>query len=278
MSVGLTSNTRIKDRLQITSANFDTLISNLIIATTKRIEQMCGRTFSQDEYENELYDGSDAYNTPVKNLIIKNAPIVTLESLEYKTGSNSNPTWVEFNEDDYDINLSNGILYFHGTLPKGKQNIRATYTGGYVGYFVDISQYWEFDVVPTGTVNGVNLTFTLPEAADEVVVYADGLRVSSGEYSFTAGGTSIVFESGAQPNSSISVDYLPTSSNPQDNDVTLPSDLVEVCEEVVIRLFKKRDSEGRASESFGESSITWNENVFTPENITTIKNYRRVWL
>lgn len=57
---------------------------------------------------------------------------------------------------------------------------------------------------------------------------------------------------------------------------TLPFDITEVCEEAVTRLFKKRDSEGRASESFQESSITWEKGIFTPENITTINNYRRV--
>lgn len=57
---------------------------------------------------------------------------------------------------------------------------------------------------------------------------------------------------------------------------TLPYDITEVCEEAVVRLYKRRDSEGRSSESFQESSITWNENIFTKENITTINNYRRV--
>jgi len=55
----------------------------------------------------------------------------------------------------------------------------------------------------------------------------------------------------------------------------LPSEVVEVCEEAVIHLFKKRQSEGRTSESFQESSITWSSRVLTPEMVATIKNYRR---
>jgi len=51
--------------------------------------------------------------------------------------------------------------------------------------------------------------------------------------------------------------------------------LTEVCEKAVVRSFKKRDSEGRSSESFEGSSITWEKDVFLAEDIAIIKNYRR---
>jgi len=74
------------------------------------------------------------------------------------------------------------------------------------------SENWQMDVTPTGTVNGSNLVFTLPADAEQVVVYADGMRVkgAGASYSHTADSDTITFESGLQPFSTLSVDYLPT--------------------------------------------------------------------
>lgn len=68
---------------------------------------------------------------------------------------------------------------------------------------------WVMDYEPTGTVDGVNTEFDIP-AASEVVVYADGLRIISSDYSLGTvdSTTTITFDSGKQPYSSISVDYV----------------------------------------------------------------------
>lgn len=198
----LTTKERVKTRLGITTTTWDGFFDALIYATTSRIEQMTGRRFEEEDFV-ELYDGSDVYGTPLTALILKNAPVTESPiTLEYKAGNNSTPSWTAYSVNDFDIDEEMGVIHPNFTFPHGKQNIKATYTAGYVISF-------------TGSY-GVNSTHTLP------------------------------------------------------------LDITEVCEEVVTRLFKKRDSEGRSSESFQESSVTWNENVFTPENIATIKNYRRV--
>lgn len=72
---------------------------------------------------------------------------------------------------------------------------------------ISIGSSWFYDQTPTGTVNGVNLSFTLPVSATQVVVYADGVRVKGGGDTYTHSGSSINFVSGKQPYSSISVDY-----------------------------------------------------------------------
>lgn len=275
MANALTTKARVKDRLQITATNFDDLIDRLILAVTARMERMCNRAFIQATYTHELYDGSDMYGTERCILMLKNAPALSIASVQYKTGLNSNPTWGDYDVDDYDVDMASGILYFASSLPRGKQNIRVTYSAGYAGSFLGIVTGWVFNVTPTGTVNGVNLTFTLPGNADEVIVYADGMRISSDNYTFTAGTDSIVFDSGNAPFSTISADYKPTTTSEDADDPTLPLELVEVCEEAVIRLFKRRDSEGRSSETFNESTITWSKDAFNAENIATVKNYRR---
>lgn len=274
MSDALTTKARVKERLQITVTDFDDLFDRLIVATTKRISQMCNRRFLQATYTRQLYDGCNASGGRISTLLLRNAPVHTISTIEYKSGPNSSPTWTAFDEDDYDADMATGILYFRFLLPAGKQNIRITYNAGWSGQSIGIADGWVFNSTPSGSANGVNLEFTLSEDADEVIVYADGIRIAAANYTFTAGTDTITFDSGSQPFSTISVDYLPTTTSSDDDD-TLPEDLVEVCEEVVVRLFKRRDSEGRSQESFGESSITWTTDVFSRENRATIKNYRR---
>ena len=197
----LTTKSRVKNRLGITTTSFDGLMDALIGGVTDRMERMAGRRFKQTAYSNELYDGSDIYGSAGLILIIKNGPITGAPTLEYKTGSNANPTWVDYSVEDYAIDNATGLIHMKGSLPQGKQNVRITYTGGFI----------------------INFTGTYDIESDH----------------------------------------------------TLPLELTEVCEKAVVRSFKKRDSEGRSSESFEGSSITWEEDVFLAEDIAIIKNYRR---
>lgn len=270
----LTTKVRIKDRLQITATTFDDLFDNLILAITARIEQMTGRRFIQGTYTSELHDGSDNYGSLRTALIVKNAPVQTVSSVQYKAGSNSTPLWTAFDEDDYDLDADAGILYFHSGLPRGMRNIRVTYTGGFSGYSIGVNNFWFFNVTPTGTVNGSNLTFTLPEDATQVIVYADGLREAAANVIFVAGTATFTLAAGRAPSSTIAVDYLRENAA-EDSDLYLPADLVEVCEKAVVKTFKRRESEGKSSETFQESSIVWEKSVFTEEDLATIRNYRR---
>lgn len=270
----LTTIARIKARLGISETGFDDLFTSLILAITARIERTCNRRFIQATYNDELHDGSDLYGSYRTILIAKNAPVQVVDTVEYKTGLNSNPTWRAFTEDDYDLDEDGGMLHFRVPLPAGKRNIRITYTAGFSGYDIGISNFWFFDVTPTGTVDGSNLTFTLPEDATQVVVYVDGLREAAANVTFVEGSATFTLAAGRYPNTSIAVDYLRENAS-DDADLSLPLDLVEVAEKAVIRTFKKRNSEGRTSEGFQESQITWAEDVFTKEDLATIKNYRR---
>lgn len=274
MSNALTTKSRVKDRIKITNTNFDTLIDNLIVSITARMEKMCNRQFTLATYTNEIHDGSDFNNNIRGYLITKNAPVGSVTSIQYKAGSNSTPNWTTISSDDYDVDYNAGLISFPYGMPRGNRNIRITYSAGWDGYAVGINNYWNFNITPTGTVNGVNLTFTLPENASEIVVYVDGMRESSSNITFTADTYTFTLASGRAPYSSISVDYKETIVEAT-GDPVLPPELVDICERAVIHLFKKRDSEGRSSEGFGESSITWQDKVFDEEMLATIKNYRR---
>lgn len=270
----LTTKERIKDRITITVTTFDTLIDNLILAVTARIEQMCNRRFAQATFPNELHDGSDSYYSRRAAIVVKNAPIASIASVQYDAGYNGAHNWSDFYASDYTIDYEAGILYFPGGLRVGHQNVRITYTGGFTGYSMDLSPLWRFNVTPQGNVDGSNLTFTLPESADQVIVYADGVREKDANVTHVAGTTSVTLAAGRAPASTIAMDYITTNQNPSGTSY-LPADLVEVAEEAVVRIFKRRESEGRTSETFGTSSITWAKSVFTDEDLGTIRNYRR---
>ena len=274
MSNALTTKARVKDRLKVTATTFDDFLDNLIIAVTARMETMCGRSFTLATYTNEVHDGSDLYGSSRSILIPKNAPISSIASIQYKAGTNTTPNWTGFDTDTYDVDEAAGIIYFDSPLPRGKRNIRITYTAGWDGYDVTTSNLWTFNATPTGTVNGSNATFTIPTASSQVIVYADGVRVDDSLVTFTSGETSFVLDASAVPYSTIAVDYKATAAD-SGSDPTLPAELVEVCEEVVVFLFKKRESEGKTTETFQESSITWREEWFTKDQKATIMNYRR---
>lgn len=186
----LTDKDAVKSRLGIEADTWDDLFDLLILSVTSRMEQTAGRRFVQSdtEFEDELHDGSDAWGSHRTTLILVNAPVSEIASVEYRAGSNSTPNWTAFSQDAYHPDLASGLLHFPGGLPRGFQNIRVTYTGGFEEY---------------------------------------------------------------------------------------PAELVDLCERIVIRLFKKRESEGKSAETFQESSVTWDKSLFSEEDFATIRNYRR---
>lgn len=56
---------------------------------------------------------------------------------------------------------------------------------------------------------------------------------------------------------------------------TLPFDLSDLAERLVVRWFKRRELAGKASEAIGGSTITWKD-LLDAEDIATINRYRRL--
>lgn len=198
----LTSEARVKARLGIEAAGFDTLLKRLIYAATDFIEKECGgRRFKETTYTQELYDGSalNDEGTSKGFLVLKNAPVASIAAFEYRSGSRSNPSWVAFATDDYEPRLQEGILRVWGGIPSGYGNVRVTYTAGFKIKFDS-----EFD---------------------------DALH-------------------------------------------TLPYELSDLCERLVVKRFKKREKEGVSQESFGETSISWKE-LLEDQDKATIMQYTR---
>ena len=183
INYALTTNARVKARIEITVSTLDTVIDTMIASVTDFIEQQCGgRRFKETTYTNEVYDGSivGVNPQPLPYLILKNAPIASISAFEYRNGTRTSPVWTAFQDDNYEPMNSRGIVKVD--LPAGYQNIRVSYVAGYKIDFTD---------------------------EDNVAVH------------------------------------------------TLPFELSDLAERLVIKRIKRRESEGKSQETLGQSTIAW---------------------
>lgn len=137
-SNALTTVANEKSYLGLTVSTHDTLLELLINACSEWIENECGNRTLQDSGEDitELHDG-DFDGTNRNKIFPKQWPLNSITSIEYKTGSLSSPTWVEFTTDEYTTDDVAGIIYFTGftsglsSIHPNRQNIRLIYQGGF---------------------------------------------------------------------------------------------------------------------------------------------------
>lgn len=196
----LTTSAKIKSQLGISVADFDTILEGFIASASMFIESSCNTRFKRATYTQEIYDGSYPDGSKKSLLVLKNAPLVSIAAFQYRTGNKDNPNWVDLPTINFQEIPESGTV--KANMPAGIQNIRVTYTAGYLVDFTDI-----YD----------------------------------------------------------------------DTKHTLPFDITDLCERLVIRRFKKRESEGRSSESFNNSSITWSKEMDEVDN-AVLENYRRVFI
>jgi hypothetical protein len=200
ISHALTTKERVKNRLTITSTGFDTLFDRLISGVTDYIESQCDRRFKETTYTNEIYS---IYNSNQTHLVLKQAPVSALSSVQYAAGTPSNKSWTNYSADDYELvdNGAIGMVKFYGAIPTGSNPIRLTYTAGY------------------------------------------------------------------------KIDFANAGSATH----TLPFDLSDLAERLVVRWFKRRESEGKKNEGYDQSRIEWSTELM-PEDKETIFKYKRVIL
>ncbi|GIW70325.1 MAG: hypothetical protein KatS3mg101_1072 [Patescibacteria group bacterium] len=199
LSYALTTVQRVKDRLAITGANFDTLIQRLINSATYFIESETNRHFAETTYTDEVYS---IYGAKQDMVFLKNAPVSAITSAQYRAGTPSNPAWTNFTADEYELveDGKSGIVKLYGLAGRGINALRFTYTAGY-------------------------------------------------KINFTNAGDMVTH--------------------------TLPADITDLCERLVIRWFKRRESEGKTSEAFDGGQINW-QSELTNEDKETIARYRRL--
>ena len=199
LTYALTTSDRVLTRLGITGTAFTVMVDAMIAGVTDRIEGYCGgRRFKRTTYTNELIT---IRNQNQKFIAVKNIPLVSVSSLQYRTGLKSNPNYTDFNDNDWEIvnDGASGMIRVHG-LSQDINFCRITYVGGYL-----------IDFANAGS---------------------------------------------------------PTAH-------TLPADISDLAERLTIKIFKKREHEGKSSESFNGANVTW-EKVLTEDDKEILSRYQRV--
>ncbi len=199
ITYALTTKQRVKDRMNLSVADHDTLIDRIIAAITDFVEGECGgRRFMRTTYTNEVYT---IFNTNQKYLALNHIPIGTITAVQYRAGLRTSPTWTNFAADDWDMleDGKNGLVRVWG-ISTGANAIRVSYTAGYL-----------IDFANAGS---------------------------------------------------------PTAH-------TLPADLSDLAERLVIKVFKRRNDEGKASESFEGGTVQWKDHVDDLDK-RTLDRYKKI--
>ena len=198
ITYALTTKERVKDRINLTNPDLDTLLDRLIAGVTDYIENYCGRRFLRTTYTNEVIT---IRHPGQKMLTTQNIPIVSVSSLQYRTGLKSNPNYTDFNTDDWEI------------MNDGEEGL--------------------------------------------IQVYGLFRQINAVRISYVAG-------------------YLIDFKNAGDSTLhTLPFDLSDLAERLVIKRFKRREQEGRVSEAFDGATVAW-ESFLTEDDKMTLGSYERV--
>lgn len=114
----------IKQHNDIDTNEDDELLDLYINGITEFLENKIGREIEKNEHT-EYFNGDEIGGC----VILKNSPVVSITSFQYRTGSYSDPTWNDFNEDYYQLD-EDGIIEVD-TMYSGKRNIKVVYNAGY---------------------------------------------------------------------------------------------------------------------------------------------------
>ena len=192
----LTTLQRLKDYTGISGTASDTILEQLINRATGFIEARTNRRFKSTTFTNELYDGGH------DRIFLRQYPVTDLATVEFRVGSISSPTFTAFNANDFLLYDKAGYIQFifarakgvspvfvsssqfipDGATPQGVQNIRVTYTAGFLIDFAN-----EDDEALH------NLPFDLEELCIRIAAKRFNLRKADGVVSESVEGASITW-------------------------------------------------------------------------------------
>jgi hypothetical protein len=275
----LTTLQRVKDRLDIKVNDFDPILTRMINAATDFIERECGKSglerypndghFVQKTYLNEVYS---VRGTRQERLILRNAPVTYL----IVTGNLTAGSAVVPN-----VTPSAGIvagmpLYaIQGLFPQG------TTVASVSGSSVTMSQPASItQTAATFEISGlINFQWRAgtPSNPNWMAFITDQFELEQQGYS------GIVRVYGVMPriySNMLRATYVagfpidwPNAGNGSTHQ--LPADLTNLCENLVVRIYKQRLLAGKASESIQGATVAWRNQLDAPDQ-NVIDNYRRV--
>jgi len=274
----LTTLARVKDRLGISDTSFDSLLTRFINAVTDGIERTCGKSgpekypndghFIQKTYTNEVYS---VRGQRQQHLVLRNAPV----AFAFLTGNTTNNS-ASVTNCSTTAGLAVGMPIVGAGISSGttiaaivnsttitlSQVAGATQTAVYLEASGLMSFQWragtpstpswtpfipdQFEIEEQGASGIIRVYGVLPR------LYSNMLRVT-----YSAG--------------------YPVDWDNAGNGTThrLPADLTNTCENVVVRLFKRRLLDGKASEAIQGATTAW-RNELDADDQNVIERYTRV--
>lgn len=191
---------------------YDAVLIRAINWATNYINNECGRPggFVQQTYVNDTY----SIDNPRQSfLLLRNTPVFSLTSLQWRAGTPSNPNWTDFIADQFELvdprtDPISGVTWY----PSGQVRV--------------------YGVLPG--------------------IYSNMIRAT-----YVAG-------------------YPVNWANPEDHNTHwLPGDLTNVCENLVVRRFTRRQLAGKSSDRIGEASTSY-RNALDQEDLDVLGQYRQL--
>lgn len=171
----LTTLERVKTKLEIGTTDYDTTLELIINEVSNYVEIFCKRKFLAQDYT-ELYNGNDIRQA----LFLRQLPVNSITSFQYRSGAVSNPVWVDIDADSYEQDELLDALTIYTPLPSGRNNIKVVYNAGYKIDFANITNE-----------SLHNLPLDLTMACESLVAKAFNMRKSQGKASESFEGANI---------------------------------------------------------------------------------------
>jgi hypothetical protein len=262
----LTTLQRVKDLMGITNTASDTILNREINAVTEFINQSCNRKFLMTKYISEV---RSQFGKNQRYVTLKNAPVFYMTDIVSVIGGGNTFT----------INNANGLQ--NGMPIFGDNILPNTTITNVSGTTITIST----NFIATSTTNHIIITGLLN------LMYRAGTPDNPQWQLFTTAQYELVNDAASGMvrvlgavssiyNNTIKADYyagyLINFANAGDNLThTLPSEISRLCENVVIRWYKRREQAGKTQQSLENSTISY-DRLMDSQDIDIINRYRRV--
>jgi hypothetical protein len=270
---------RVKDRLDIIIPDNDAVLMRMINGSTDFIERECGKTglesypndghFAQKTYTNEVYT---AQGRKQERLVLRNSPVTYLIVTGNLTQGSANVTVAPYTG----IVAGMPLYNIQGLFPQGT-------TVATVGSNGALTMSQPASVTQSGAVFEISglISFQWRSGTPSMPNWTSFIQ---DQYELDQmGRAGIIRVYGSIPglyNNMIRATYVagyPVNWQNAGDGAThqLPADLTNLCENLVVRIFKRKKSAGQLSEAIQGATSSWKDSL-DAFDLNVINNYRRV--
>lgn len=153
--------------------------------------------------------------------------------------------------------------------------LRTTYTNQIYSVPERGMKYLSLEQIPVVSITGIDYKAGTPASPSYTALIADQYELMSNG----ASGMVRIYETLPYGVNALRVTYvagyLIDFATYGASTHTLPADITELCERMVVKAFKRRDNVGKSTESFEGSTVTWSKDLDEDEK-QTLADYKRL--